>query len=202
MQRLDNIKYSFLKTQISVLEIFKMLFSISLLSAGFSAIQSPDLGSFINILPIAFVAVGLSIYLHDVAHDVVASEYDVDTRFRIWIPGFALMIFSIFFGGLFAAFMSNEIEGETKEGGVIHLAGPVMSLILAVLFLQILRLGGSWELLGRFGAAISISIAAYNLLPMKPVDGYYIYKWNKVWWIVLLIPAFVIAAFALEGINI
>jgi Zn-dependent protease len=201
-KELDDIRYSLLNTNVSLFELLKMACCATLLGVGFSLVQPPEFGSFFEILPMALFAVGTAIFAHEFIHDMVANKYGVDTRFEIWPLGVGFMLLSVFFGGVFAAFMNSEIKGKTKEHGVIYLVGPLINLLLAVIFFRISYFGGSLGLLGRFGAAINITIAAYNLLPMKPVDGYYIYKWNKFWWTILAIPCFVIAASALEGVAI
>ncbi|RMF89899.1 MAG: hypothetical protein D6733_05235, partial [Methanobacteriota archaeon] len=197
---LESKRYSFLNTETSLFEYLKMLLCALLLGVGFSLVQPPGAGAFMEIFPVALFAVGTAIFFHELAHDLTAGRHGVDTRFEIWPLGVVVMLLSISFGGLFAAFMNSEIKGRTEEHGVIYLAGPLTNFLLAVAFFGLSGLGGPMYLLGRFGAAVNITIAAYNMLPIKPVDGHYVFRWNKLWWTVLAIPSFVIAASALEGV--
>ncbi len=200
-KKLDSVKIYLLNTQFSLLEAIKMGFCAVLLGAGFAAVQPNSLGSFLILLPISIFAVGIAIFAHNLAHDIMAKEYNIDTRLEVWPMGVVVMLITVAFGGLFAAFMNSEIEGREKKHGIIYLAGPIMNFFLAYLLLQI-NVGGLIGIFAKVGAAINIAIASYNLLPIRPVDGYYIFKWNKLLWTVVIIPTFIIASSALQGVVI
>jgi Zn-dependent protease len=96
------------------------------------------------------------------------------------------------------------------EQGKISAAGPIANLILAGLFLAFYSLRRSFDasgdfmfdinlfgvafksypynvfwLFGLMGFQLNLWLAAFNLVPLGPLDGTVIYRWNKTVWIIL-----------------
>jgi Zn-dependent protease len=115
----------------------------------------------------------LSILLHELAHALVA------IRRGIPVPAITLFLF----GGV------SEMREEPKQPGTevqIAIAGPIASLVLALIF------GGLYTLLRadppglvsavpRYLAIINAALALFNLLPGFPLDGGRVFH-AIVWW--------------------
>jgi Zn-dependent protease len=106
----------------------------------------------------------LSLLAHELAHSVVAI-----TR---GIPVHRITFF--LFGGMAQTSTDSRSPGEEF---LIAVAGPVMSFLLAALFLAAWWMGVVWEwsplLAGTTGyvAALNLVLGIFNLLPGFPMDG-------------------------------
>jgi Zn-dependent protease/predicted transcriptional regulator len=113
---------------------------------------------------VAALTLFLSIILHELAHSLVARRHNVNIR------GITLFVF----GGV--AQMEDEPSGPQAEFAMA-IAGPLMSIALAVFFYSLSRLG---EYLGlatgvfgvlRYLAIMNGMLAIFNLVPAFPLDG-------------------------------
>ena len=99
------------------------------------------------------------VILHEIAHIVVARGYGVKVTSIELYP----------YGG--TAVMEDTYEGKRKDEAAIAFAGPAFNLVL-LFCMQILRwegvVTGEWAL--EF-MRINFWLAAFNLLPILPLDG-------------------------------
>jgi Zn-dependent protease len=111
-------------------------------------------------------ALGLfvSIILHELGHSVVARAYGISIR------GITLFLF----GGV--AEMEEEPRSARSEF-FMAIAGPIMSLMLAVLFfggqIVLVTLTGNTPVSGVIGylALLNVILAVFNMVPAFPLDG-------------------------------
>ncbi len=113
---------------------------------------------------VAALALFLSIVLHELSHSLVARRYNVTIR------GITLFVF----GGV--AQMEDEPPGPQAEFAMA-IAGPLMSIVLALFFYGLSRLAESLGMAtGMFGvlrylAIINGILAIFNMVPAFPLDG-------------------------------
>ena len=74
------------------------------------------------------------------------------------------------------------------ELGIEMVAGPVISIILMLVFLFMVQFGGVWAIAGGLGFTINLITAVYSLIPISTMDGSAIWKWNRALFLVLFIP--------------
>jgi Zn-dependent protease len=99
-----------------------------------------------------------------------------------------------FFGFVFAAPGAVMIYGgniNVKKNGKISVAGPLMNLVLALIFLVIMKLnlGSSFSLIGQYGFFINSWLALFNMIPFWNFDGRKIFIWSKGVWISIVAVA-------------
>ena len=137
---------------------------------------------------VALVTVGPGFVFHELSHKFVAQRYGFWAEYRMWPMGLVLALLTSLIGFIFAAPGATYISGmniSKEENGVISLAGPLTNVLIAVLFLPFALLGsGEWVFLGSFGVYINIFLALFNMLPLGPLDGSKVFRWNLPVWLV------------------
>ena len=110
------------------------------------------------------IGLGVSIVVHELAHSLVARRFDMPIR------GITLFVF----GGV----AEMEDEPTSAKGELLMaIAGPAMSLAMAIVFALLARIGAGVEAaapavaVADYLAAINGILAVFNLLPAFPLDG-------------------------------
>ncbi len=160
--------------------------------------------AFFYLLPISFAGVTLSFVLHELMHKYVAQSFGAAAAFRRSDTGIVLTLVTGFLGflvGLPGATMIYASHFTRREEGYVSLAGPLTNFaVFAVFFvignalfpsfaqnvtnifsLTVSSLRSSYlQSAFDFVVFISIYLAFFNMLPMFPLDGSKVYRWNKV----------------------
>jgi Zn-dependent protease len=149
-------------------------------------------GDLITAYFVAFVAVGSGFVLHELMHKFTAERYGYWAEFRMWVMGIALALITSTLGVIFAAPGATYIQGynvSERQNGIISLAGPATNIAIAFLFLLVGIVGtGILAELGGVGFSINLFLAAFNMIPVMPLDGAKVFRWNKILWAVVFIP--------------
>ncbi|WP_407413839.1 site-2 protease family protein [Methanobrevibacter sp.] len=158
-----------------------------------------DVNGVLNILPIIMVGVGAGFILHELGHKFVSMKYGYWAEFKLWPQGLLFALITSFFGFVFAApgavytyadYMTDEINGK------ISIAGPVVNIILALIFLAAATVIYPSALYSEthalifiicaVGYSVNSFLAVFNLLPIGNLDGSKVLRWNIVIWIVTI----------------
>jgi Zn-dependent protease len=75
-----------------------------------------------------------------------------------------------------------------EEAARIRLAGPLVSIGLAVLSLFLIPLGGLFVVAGSAGFSMNLLNGVFSLVPIRPNDAVEIYAWNKLVWACVFFP--------------
>ncbi len=196
--------------------VISISFAFALVFAGVQGMVGHPLEFLVFIVPL-LVTVGSGFILHEMSHKLVAMYYGAQARFRMWIQGLVVMLVGAVFGVLFAApgavyIYSNNIN--KRQNGIISLAGPMLNVILAGVFigLQFLApisqfysflvpIGTDFAGYGMsngvlqvwwFGAAMNIVLALFNMIPAFPLDGSKVFAWSKLIWLAFVLLLFYI----------
>ncbi|MCK4476178.1 MAG: site-2 protease family protein [Methanophagales archaeon] len=140
--------------------------------------------SFFPIFFISAVTVGFAFIFHELAHKVVAQRYGAWSEFRMAPFMLLVAILTAFMGFIFAAPGAVMIFNPyltREENGKIALAGPVMNVALAFLFLPLFILAppGIFKDIGWFGVIINALLAVFNMIPISILDGKKVLAWDK-----------------------
>ena len=189
-------------------EIRDILVSLFVISLAFAYIFSGrDLNTTISLFKYMVVVVGFGFVLHELAHKFTAIRYGYWAEYKMWSQGLILALITAYFGFVFAAPGAVYIHGyniKPSENGKISLAGPVINIILAVLFLMSMPLASQHGILNIaiLGATINSFLAVFNLIPLVVLDGAKIFKWNPLIWIATMVLALILLGYSIWGVQI
>lgn len=143
---------------------------------------------------ISLIGVGSGFIFHEIAHKLVAQRYGYRAEFRLWRMGLIIAFASavLTMGRfLFAAPGAVHIFAYTRprEQGIISLSGPVSNLALSGVFYFLSGYAGIIHYIGVVGFQINLWLAAFNLLPIAPLDGRAIMAWSMPVWLMLVVIA-------------
>ncbi len=172
-------RFGFLTTSdIELVELFKAWVAMSV-AFGILLLREASAVELIKTFGIAAVTVGTGFLLHELAHKIVAQHYGCFAEFRSDTKMLLFAIFTSLFGFLFAAPGAVMIYGHIskKENGIVSMFGPIMNIVIALLFL-VLSLQHPSELY-QYGYRINSWLAVFNMLPFSIIDGAKVWRWNK-----------------------
>lgn len=203
-----NEMFKFSKNEIIDLTIAFIVLTIAF---GISNVGL-DLYSFISILPIIMIGVGIGFLLHEIGHKFVAIKYGYWSEFKLWYLGLVIALVTAFLGFVFAAPGEAHVFADklTDEiNGRIGIAGPMANMALAIIFLLIAALVYPISvhssffhliyLIGTVGFSVNAFLATFNLFPVMTLDGLKVFKWSKKTWLIVFAIA---AAMTLLSITI
>ena len=173
--------------------VISLAFAIILSNRNFS-------NNFLFNLFLAAVTVGVGFLFHELAHKVLAQKYGAIAEFRSFDTMLLLALGMSFLGFIFAAPGAVMISGgniNIKKYGKISAAGPILNLILAVIFffLRYLDISNSVNLIGQYGFLINSWLALFNMIPLGQFDGRKIFAWSKTVWIAIVAIAVIFLFF-------
>ena len=189
-------------------EIRYLIISFIVIALGFTILYSNGDYSHIGLVfPVVMIGVGLGFIFHELGHKFVAMHYGYYAEYELWPTGLIIALISSFFGFIFAApgavvIYSNGMEEKTN--GLISIAGPLVNIALGLIFFIILgslgdfiytEVGAIVYLICVLGTRINFFLAAFNLLPIPPLDGSKVLSWSVPIWLVTFAIAAILVLF-------
>lgn len=134
---------------------------------------------------IFIVTIGFGFVLHELGHKLVAQWYGFISEFRadfmMLLFAFVLALFSPF---IFLAPGAVLIHGRLtlRQNGIISVAGPLVNLVLGLVFLILYFATPSLMLKSVFeiGVWVNSFLGIFNMLPFWILDGKKVLAWNKL----------------------
>ena len=171
-----------------------ILFAVGILTLAFAIVMTPvaegQLGmdmvnAFLYSLGLSFVVIVAGFLFHELAHKFMAQKYGAWAEFRAYPIGLLIALVFAFLGFLFAAPGAVHISGRIskKQNGLISISGPATNLAVGAVFLAswvVIPAGDIVSFSLRWIGTLSLILAAFNLLPVPPLDGHKVLKWNPV----------------------
>ncbi|MEM2321009.1 MAG: AN1-type zinc finger domain-containing protein [Candidatus Bathyarchaeia archaeon] len=155
----------------------------------------------ISLLVLIFV---ISFTLHEIGHKFTAKHYGLWAEFRLSFLGVLVTLISIFTPLIKVVSPGSVVIygwADRRIMGRISLSGPLINIVLSLIFLTLTLFNFGGILLGIayiWGFAINAYIALFNLIPLSILDGAKIFQWNRhVWAIMFTIALIFIAAYVL-----
>jgi Zn-dependent protease len=192
-------------------EVHDLLISWIVLSVAFTILRQGGIPGILSgrsylfqdvfLFPKMFAIVGTAFVLHELSHKYVAQTYNLKAEYQKWTQGlifaFILSLTGFF---LFAApgavmimgapWVTPEIEAR------ISLAGPIANITVGIVALLVRSAGYVPFFLTEL-ALINFFLAVFNLLPIYPMDGSKVLRYNMMTWVVAFGSAVVLLFWAL-----
>lgn len=184
-------------------EIRDLIIAFVVISLSFAIVNGGrNPSAVLTILPIVMVGVGAGFILHELGHKFVSMKYGYWAEFKLWPQGLIFALISSFLGFVFAApgavytyanYMTDEINGK------ISIAGPIVNIVLALIFLAICiviypsaftsETSVLIFVICSVGYSINSFLAAFNLIPIGNLDGSKVLTWNAGIWVATIAVA-------------
>ena len=151
----------------------------------------------INSLVLYIVTGGVAITVHEMGHRFAAHHQNVKTEVKFWELGAVIMFFTGWFSGSVFAQPHRTVMEDLEEPNhpveaKISLAGPLVSLGLAVVTVPFLFLGGDIAKIASVLLMMTLLVAVYHMMPFEPMDGKTVYHWDKRVLIGILVPLLIV----------
>lgn len=148
------------------------------------------------------LAFAIAIIPHELAHRQTARARGCWSRFVLYPPGFLATFFVNLAMGMLThrplLFLSGytliSCPGYTREDeGLISLAGPLTNIAISLISLSLLYfvyLDSLYYYFILILMELNSFVAFFNLLPLGPLDGAKIFRWNTALWAVAIAVSF------------
>jgi len=156
----------------------------------------------------ALLGVTTAFFSHEIAHKFMAQKLGLWSEYRMYVKGLMMaFIFSFLLGFVFAAPGVVMFRGDVRkfENGLIAAAGSAVNIVIAALLLPfyfLLFYETSFAPVFGFLCVINAFLAAFNLLPVNPLDGVKIVKWSFNLWFFMFITAVFLTIYSLKEIPL
>ena len=174
--------------------IISVAFTVILVRAG-NVIYADRMMNILILFGLSALLVSTGFLLHEFAHKFVAQRYGAWAEFRMYPAGLMMALMFSFFGFLFAAPGAVYINGriDDRMNGKISVAGPLVNIIIGGIAMTVAYTVTD-DLIGWIAywfAFFNMFLAFFNLLPIPPMDGSKILKWNPAIYVTMIAIAFV-----------
>lgn len=175
--------------------IFISLAFAILFAGGLDGLLKFNLNVLTLFLISAFTA-GIAFLIHELMHKAVAQGYGYKAEFQAFDKMLWISLLMSLFGFLIAApgaVVIHAFHINKEKNGKISLAGPLVNIILAIIFLIpffFIKTTGILQMFIGSGFRINAFLALFNLIPIMPIDGAKILEWSKAVYFVTLGVAF------------
>ena len=187
--------------KVTASELRDLIIAFIFISLSFSILYSGrNVELLKNIFPVVMIGLGLGFILHELGHKFTSMHYGYWAEFKLWPTGLIFALISSFFGFVFAApgavYTYAGPNLDDKTNGIISIAGPVVNIVLALVFLLIgtaiyIPAHSNTTMLFIFnvctlGFSTNSYLAVFNLIPIWNLDGSKVMRWNVLIWIMTI----------------
>jgi len=135
------------------------------------------------------IILATSFFIHEMAHKFTAQKSGLWAEFRLTQWGSMLTAMFIILPGPFKIISPGVViisgSAKRKDIGKISISGPLTNICLSGIFLGLMVLSTSFYPIFAVGALFNSYIALFNLIPFGILDGFKIFYWNKIIWLIV-----------------
>lgn len=197
---LTRVNPGFGRPRFSKIELRDIAISVVVLSLAFAIMYrkgsvmnfftyhlGSEAAAYAGLFGMCLVLVVFSFLLHEFGHKFVAQKAGLWSEYRMFPMGLVLSLVMSLVGFLFAAPGAVYINGnmDDRTNGKVSIAGPAINIVLAAVGIVgcIAFNHSGLAVFFLLLANLNAFLAVFNLLPIPPLDGSKIFRWNIVLWI-------------------
>ncbi len=182
------------------IRVFQHWIAVSVIAAivlagGFYYAYSP--AQFEISAAVMFLIVGSCVVIsHEVMHYFAARRYGMDVKFRLWNWGIIVIIISSimrFTIGQPVFIEFDEEKADIRKQALVMLSRPFTTIILSLPFVILFLQNETNSEYAFLLLEISVVTSLIAFMPLSPLDGEKVFKWNR--WVWLTIFAALFASF-------
>lgn len=143
------------------------------------------------------VTAGVAITIHEVGHRYIAMKFKDEVEMQLWDLGIITMFVTGYLTGVVFAkparnIVMNAPSLSKEQMGRIMLAGPIISVAAAAVFVPFLFLGGAYQKAATMSIMFNLLVATYHMMPFTPMDGRAVLRWSSLAWIAVFVPMMIV----------
>jgi hypothetical protein len=179
-------------------EVISITAAALVLGIAISWTYAGPTSQFLYLMVLNTVICLLAGFSHEAVHWGIGKLVKIDTEYKFWLGGSVLTIFSAFLGnafGLQGFLIEEEKEGEARwKKGVMKLAPALFTtaVMLAFAFLNFVYPMVVFQMVYSIASVLAMA----DILPLKPMDGYDVRRWNVIIWLIAFVGISVSFVFA------
>ncbi|NOJ30135.1 MAG: hypothetical protein DA328_08215 [Nitrososphaeraceae archaeon] len=136
-----------------------------------------------------FLVIFISAFLvHELAHKFLAQYYKGWAEFRLDVSGLFITAFSAIPMNPFKFIAPGAVRvrvSTSNQFGKVAIIGPLTNLVMGFSFFIVHNFVYSSPYFYT-GATFNAWIALFNLIPFGVLDGQKIFRWNKIYWTIMM----------------
>ena len=181
------------------LETLSYAAALAILTFAFSYAKADTLNSIPFLIPTVLATSVIMEFVKNYVTEVTAKSKRVWTEYRLWYFGLATFLVSTLAFKVPFSSPSRLIHHHPKftkrSLGLVATVSVVVPLAFATVFYALFIKG--YTAIGNVGVVMCLTMAFFDSIPIRPMNGKDIYDWSKIVWVTLFIASFTLYALCL-----
>jgi len=181
------------------LETLSYAAALAILTLAFSYVKADTLNSIPSLIPTVLATSVIMEFVKNYVTEVTAKSKKVWTEYRLWYFGLATFLVSTLAFKVPFSSPSRLIHHHPKftkrSLGLAATVSVVVPLAFATVFYALFIKG--YTAIGNVGVVMCLTMAFFDSIPIRPINGKDIYDWSKIVWVTLFIASFTLYALCL-----
>ena len=172
---------------------------LAILTFAFSYAKADTLNSIPFLIPTVLATSVIMEFVKNYVTEVTAKSKRVWTEYRLWYFGLATFLVSTLAFKVPFSSPSRLIHHHPKftkrSLGLVATVSVVVPLAFTTVFYALFIKG--YTAIGNVGVVMCLTMAFFDSIPIRPMNGKDIYDWSKIVWVTLFIASFTLYALCL-----
>jgi len=131
---------------------------------------------------------------HEAMHYFTAKKLGIEVKYRLWVWGIVVILISAFLKNVVGQPVFTKLDEEKadiKQQALVMLSRPLTTIFLSIPFVILWLQNEANSEYAFLLLEISVVTSLIAFLPISPLDGEKVVKWNKLVWLAIFVPLFI-----------